>query len=178
MMKKLLAIALVLIGFCAKAQERKTVFEKFSNNRAIGIGISGYLPHGNFFKNGYGASVKSEWPIAQDLSLIGTLSVARFNYKSEFKGEALPTKPATFIPLTAGARYFLGDKIYFEGLVGGGYVADFHKSAFLSIEASAGYIMRLNKTNSFDFSVGYNNWGSGENLKATVLKVAYRAEWF
>nr|WP_294948856.1 outer membrane beta-barrel protein [uncultured Mucilaginibacter sp.] len=177
MMKKLLTIALVLIGFCVQAQERKTVFEKFSNNKAFSIGAQGYLPSGNPFNAGYGASIKYELPIAQDLSLTSTLAYARMSYKDVYKEEIQPTNAASFIPLTVGARYFLGDKFYFEGDIGGGYVSNFRKSSILAVQLHAGYTFKVSKTSSFDASIGYLNWGNSDHLKFTTLKLAYRVEW-
>lgn len=178
-MKKLLTVALMLIGFYAQAQERTTVFEKFTNQRAIGIGATGYLPSGNVFKYGYGASVKSEWPIAQDLSVTGTVGIARLDYKHIFKEELQPTKAATFVPITVGAKYFLADDFYFEGNVGGGISSDYtRKDGFFAIELSAGYQWKLSKSGSLDTSVSYLNWGNNDHLKLVALKVAYRVQWF
>ncbi|TFF34940.1 hypothetical protein [Mucilaginibacter psychrotolerans] len=179
MMKKLLTVALVLIGFYAQAQERTTVFERFTNQHAIGIGVTGYLPSGNVFKTGYGASVKSEWPIAQDLSITGTVGIAQFNYKRIFNEELQPTKAATFVPITVGAKYFLGEELYFEGNFGGGFASGYpRKDGFFTVELSAGYQWKLSKTGSLDTSVGYLNWGNNDNLKVVAFKVAYRVQWF
>jgi hypothetical protein len=177
MMKKLLTIALVLIGFCAQAQERKTVFEKFSNNKAFSVGASGYLASGNVFNAGYGGSLKYEWPIAQDLSLTGTVAYARMTYKDVYKEEVQPSNPATFIPITVGARYFLGDKFYFEGDIGGGFISNFRKSSMLDVQLHAGYTFKLSKSGSLDAAIGYLNWGNTDHLKFTTIKLAYRVEW-
>lgn len=177
MMKKLLIVAFVLVGFCAYSQERTTVFEKFDNSKAIGIGVTGIATSGNYFNNGYGVSLKSEWPVAQGLSVTGTIGYVRLSYKDFFKDEKQPTTPSTFFPIKAGVRFFLASNLYFEGETGGVYARDYKKDGLFIIELSAGYLMKVSKKGSFDVSLAYQNWSRADNLKLVVLKLAYRAEW-
>jgi hypothetical protein len=135
------------------------------------------LPSGNVFKSGDGVALKYEWPIAQDLSLTTTLTYARTHYKKYYHEERQPNGHAEFIPLTVGARYFLGEKFYFEGDVGGGYANNFHKSSILAVQLYAGYTFKLGKSSSLDAAIGYINWGNTDNLKFTTFKLAYRVEW-
>lgn len=176
-MKKLLTIAFVLIGFCAYSQERTTVFEKFDNSKAIGIGVTGIVTSGNYFNYGYGGSIKTEWPVAQGLSVTGTIGYVRLSYKDFYQEVKQPTTPSTFLPIKAGVRFFLASNLYFEGEMGGVYARDYRRDGLFIIELSAGYLMQVSKKGSFDVSLAYQNWSNKDNIKLIALKVAYRAEW-
>jgi hypothetical protein len=168
-MKKLLPLLFILIGAAAHAQTQNTA-------KAFSVGLELGVPTNSIYNVGFGGSGKAEVPITPNLSLSVTAGYINFYYKRSLVGNSQSQDPAGYVPIKAGAKYFLGQYVYVEGEAGTAIETNYSKRNLFAFALGPGFVISTGKHTAVDFGFRYENWGNGR-LRQTALRVAYRLGW-
>ncbi|RFZ82080.1 hypothetical protein DYU05_15735 [Mucilaginibacter terrenus] len=163
-------LPLILIFFSV------TAFGQKVTSNAFGIGLDLGFPTNSIYNIGFGGSGKAEVPISQSISLTVTAGYTSFYYKSALIGSTRSQDPSGYIPLKAGAKYYLSEGFYLEGEAGTAIETNYNKDKLFAFSVGPGFLFSTGKHTGFDVGLKYENWGSGR-LKQTALRVAYRLAW-
>ena len=110
-MKRFLAMLALIYGFTAFSAQAQ-------RGTAVGIGVDFALPQDNFSndaKLGVGPSLLFQSPLQKDLNFTVNVGYLRFHGDSPF---ANIKYREGFVPIKAGLRYFISEKIYGSGEAG------------------------------------------------------------
>lgn len=174
-------IATATVFTTASAQLRTLLAPKFS------LGLEVAAPTGdakNLYGFGFGGSGKIEIPATRALYITATAGYTSFYLKDAIKntlrtfGSSL--KPAGFVPLKVGAKYYLIPFVYVEGELGaaigvqqtavGSNILAGHGTAF-AYAPGVGVTVPLV---GIDAGVRYEGWSQNGHFDQVALRVAYR----
>jgi hypothetical protein len=171
-MMKQCVLLLILSALCiehAAAQQR--------NVKAISVGPELNIPQRSGYNIGYGVSGKFELPVTSTFSLVFIGGLHQFHAKTFFKGTT--GDKDTFIPLKAGARYYVDPRFYTEGELG--TVID-HNNNFdqnlFAYSLGTGFLLPLNNNthSMIDIGLRYEDW-SRNRVQQFAIRAAYRFGW-
>ena len=167
-MKKVLTALFLIAGMLAHAQTAPT--KTFSAGLELGA------PTNSIYNIGFGGSGKVEIPIIAPLSLSVTAGYISFYYKSSLVGSNTSQSPAGFVPLKAGAKFYVGPGIYIEAEGGTAIETNYGKDKLFAYSVGPGFIIPTGKHTGVDLGFRYENWGGGR-LRQTGIRAAYRIGW-
>ncbi|OOQ60981.1 outer membrane beta-barrel protein [Mucilaginibacter pedocola] len=167
-MKKLLPIFFLFIYAAASAQN--------APKKAFSVGLDLGIPTNSIYSIGFGGSGKAEVPIAGAASITVTAGFTSLYYKSSVFGNTQSADAATFIPLKAGVKYYLGDAFYIEGEAGTAIATNYEKDKLFAFALGPGFLIEISKNTAIDLGFRYENWGSGR-IRQTGIRAAYRFAW-
>lgn len=170
-MKKILTIAIACFLTWNYSQAQTN-----SNESKIGLGLEAAFPVGNF-KNaadyGIGVSLLYQKPVAENLNITGSVGYLRFHGPAVFSN--IKYKQG-FVPIKAGARYFIVPHVYGAGEVGisistaNGYGS----GTSFSYAPSLGTEFPVAKAGTIDVGLRYENWSrSTGTLTFLGLRAGY-----
>lgn len=169
-MKKILLILALVAGTTLSTLAQKASKDKFSIGLEAGK-ITGSFS--NVVDFAFGASLKYNHSLADDLVLTGSAGYTYLPYNDDFKtatlGFGVASSGEGFIPLKAGVKYFFNKTVYGEGQIGaaistnsGGGTA-FAYAPGIGIEFGGGA----------DFGVRYEGWSKTSTISQIALRLAY-----
>ncbi|WGQ11939.1 acyloxyacyl hydrolase [Pedobacter gandavensis] len=170
-MKKLfLLTAIAGIFAFSNAQAQK---DPAMNGPKLGIGAEFAFPVGNFgdFQNfGYGGSLNYQHPIAPNLNLTGSAGYINFESK-----EILGTKfNSGFIPVKAGARYFLAENFYINGELGASFATGSNNSGTAFVYSPGiGVEFPVSDKSSVDLGGRYEGWSNNGTASFFGIRAAF-----
>ena len=167
-MKKLLPLLLLFTYSLAHGQ--------FAPKKAFSVGLDLAIPTNSIYSVGFGGSGKAEVPVAGAASITVTAGFTSLYYKSSVFGNTKSAAPATFIPLKAGVKYYLGEAFYIEGEAGNAIATNYGKDKLFAFALGPGFLANAGKNSAIDIGFRYENWGSGR-IRQTGIRVAYRFAW-
>jgi len=162
---------LILPLFAAKltyAQERTTT--------AFSIGPELNIPQRSAYNIGYGASVNLETPLSSKFSAVVTSGYYRFSYKSLALSGYKKPGADSFIPIKAGAKYYIDPRFYTQAEVGTVLNKnDAYMGNLFTYSLGTGFLLPLgdSKTSMIDIGLRYEDW-SKSSLQQFAIRVAYR----
>jgi hypothetical protein len=169
-MKKLLPLIFLFSYIAAYSQGQS------KPQKAFGVGLDIAFPTNSIYNVGFGGSGKAEVPIIGNVSLTATAGFTSFYYKSSFLGNTKTQAPSGFLPLKAGAKYYISEGFYLEGELGTAIETNYSKNKLFAFSFSPGFIIPTGKHTGIDVGLRYENWGSGR-VRQTGIRVAYRLGW-
>ena len=180
-MKKLFLLGLVVAvtGFSSiKAQLRAPKF-------SIGLEVAAPTSDAhNLYSVGFGGSGKIEIPATRQLFITATAGYSSFYLKDALKNTlrtfGASLKPAGFVPLKVGAKYYLIPLVYVEGELGaaigvqqsatGTNILSGHGTAF-AYAPGVGVVVPII---GIDAGVRYEGWSQNGHFDQVALRVAFR----
>lgn len=170
-MKKILflSIAIFLTFTQLNAQTR-------SRESQIGLGLDAAFPVGDFkdvANYAIGVSLLYQKPVADNLSITGNVGYLRFHGPEVFTG--IKYKQG-FVPIKAGARYFIAGKFYGSAELGVSISTASGSGSGTSFiyVPGLGTTLRAGKTGSVDVSVRYESWSrSNGTLSFAGIRAGY-----
>nr|WP_068887189.1 outer membrane beta-barrel protein [Pedobacter panaciterrae] len=171
-MKKIFFLTVVTSLFLfinANAQSSSQIAEP-----RLGIGFDLGLPIGNFgdFANyGTGGSLLYQHPVSKSLNITGNVGYIRFNGK-----ETIGTLKyrQSFIPIKAGARYFITENIYGTAEVGAAIATANGSGVSFIYTPGLGVEIPVSRTGSLDIGARYEGWAKNTGTLSFIgLRVGY-----
>jgi hypothetical protein len=147
-----------------------------ANESKIGIGLDAAFPFGNFRNTAdyaIGVSLLYQKPVSENLSITGNVGYLRFHGPAVFSN--IKYKQG-FVPIKAGARYFIAKNIYGSGELGVAFSTAGGSGSGTSFAyvPSLGTEFPAGKTGSVDISVRYESWSrSNGTLSFAGIRAGY-----
>lgn len=167
-MKKFL-ILLPLLGFLAFKSAAQT-----NDGGKFNIGLEGGLPLGTskqLFNSIIGASVKYEYPVAQDVFVTASAGYNGWLIKHEYSDFDGAKKVYSFVPLKAGIKGYLQEGFFLEGQVGASiYAGSNGKGTSFIYSPGLGYTF----PSGFEAGVRYEAWAKDGTASQVGLRLGYR----
>jgi hypothetical protein len=143
---------------------------------AISIGPELNLPQRSAYNFGYGASFKGEVPVLSAWDVSVTAGYHSFSYKNFLIGANSKLSKDQFIPLKAGVRYFIDQRLYTEGELG--TVIDHNKDRrdnLFAYSLGTGIMFPIadDKHQMLELGLRYESW-SMNRLQQFGIRVAYK----
>jgi hypothetical protein len=192
-MKKLFllaAISAATVFTTVSAQKRTT-----ARSPLFSVGLDVSAPVGdakNFYGFGFGGSGKIEIPATQSFSITVTAGYTSIYLKDNIKNTlhtfGYDSKPAGYIPIKAGGKYYIVPEFYVEGEIGAaigaqrsslgglpslGNTLTGHGTAF-AYAPGIGTSLALGGRSAIDIGARYEGWSQNGQLNQGVLRVAYK----
>lgn len=137
----------------------------------LGIGAEFGFPMGNFgdiSKFGVGGSLLYQHPVAPNLNLTLNAGYLSFKYK-----EIVSSGSAGFIPVKAGARYFVAENFYVNGELGAVFgTKDGSGTAFV-YSPGLGVEFPVADKSSIDLGARYEGWSNNGTSSFIGLRAAF-----
>lgn len=154
--------------FCY-AQERAT-------STAFSIGPELNIPQRSAYTIGYGVSANIETPVSGKISALVTAGYHQFSYKNlPLAGYRKPDADS-FIPLKAGAKYYVDPKFYTQAEVGAVLNRDnANVGNLFAYSLGTGFLLNLGEGNGsmIDIGLRFEDW-SKSSVQQFAIRVAYR----
>ena len=166
-MKKLL---LVLLTFAALTAAKAQTGDPAMEGPKFGIGLDFAFPMGSFKDQtnyGVGGSLLYQHPVAKNLSITGNVGYLRLNGKKTILN--LNYKEG-FIPVKAGARYFLAENIYGGAELGVSISTasgNGSGTSFIYVPA-VGVEFPVADKGSVDLGVRYESWARSSSTRSFI----------
>ncbi|MBB2151508.1 outer membrane protein [Pedobacter gandavensis] len=144
------------------------------NGPKLGIGAEFAFPVGNFgdFQNfGYGGSLNYQHPVAPNLNLTGSAGYINFQSKDlPFVGKV----NSGFIPVKAGARYFLAENFYVNGELGASFATGSNNSGTAFVYSPGiGVEFPVSDKASVDLGGRYEGWSNNGTASFFGIRAAF-----
>jgi len=142
---------------------------KAQSNSTIGFGAEIGLPSGNFSGIsgiGVGASVKADFPIAENFAL--TVNGGFMNFFGK-RNQIFKIQDLTYLPVKAGLKYQFGESFYAEGQVGAALPLNNGQKTLFVWSPGIGNQFKLSGGNKLDFGIRYEAW-TGKNDVVVINK--------
>lgn len=187
-MKKLLLLAVVSAAtvFTTVSAQRKTT--TISPLFSVGLEVAAPMSDAkNLYSVGFGGSGKIEIPATQSFSITVTAGYTSFylkdNVKNTLNAFGIDAKPAGYIPVKAGGKYYIVPAFYVEGEIGasigvqrspvGFNTLTGHGTAF-AYAPGIGTSLGLGGKSAIDIGARYEGWSQNGTLDQLALRVAYK----
>lgn len=134
------------------------VLLKAQNNVNIGVGAEIGLPSGNFSNLsgiGLGASIKADFPIAENFAL--SLNAGYMNFFGR-KNQLFNVQDLSYIPVKVGFKYQLSESFYAEGQLGAALPLNKDKKTLFAWSPGIGNQFKLSGGNKLDLGIRYEAW--------------------
>lgn len=142
----------------------------------IGLGVDFGFPVGDY-KNtadyGVGVSLLYQKPVSENLNITGNIGYLRFNGPEIL---ANINYKEGFVPLKAGARYFIASYLYAAGELGVAFSTAYGKGAgtAFTYAPSLGAEFPVSKSGTVDVGLRYESWSrSSATLSFVGLRAGY-----
>lgn len=187
-MKKLFLLAIISAAtvFTTVSAQTKTT----AKSPLFSIGLDVAAPIGDakdLYNVGFGGSGKIEIPATKAFSITVTAGYTSFYLKDDIKNTlkafGLDTKPAGYIPVKAGGKYYIVPAFYVEGEIGAaigvqrsavGYnTLSGHGTAF-AYAPGIGTSLGLGGRSAIDIGARYEGWSQDGQLNQFALRAAYK----
>ncbi|WP_299284516.1 outer membrane beta-barrel protein [uncultured Mucilaginibacter sp.] len=191
-MKKLfLMFTIVAVTASAvSAQRTTTKRKKAAMPTKFSVGLELGAPTGdakNLYNVGFGGSGKIEIPATPQFAITATAGYTSFylkdNVKNALNAFGIKAKPAGYIPLKAGGKYYVSPVFYVGGEIGAaigiqqstvGYgTLSGHGTAF-AYAPGIGVSIPLIGKSAIDAGIRYEGWSQNGQLDQLALRVAYK----
>jgi len=181
----LAALSAATVFTTVSAQKRATVM---SPNFSVGLEVAAPVGDAkNLYNLGFGGSGKIEIPATKFFFITVTAGYTSFylkdNIKNALNAFGIKAKPAGYIPLKAGGKYYVSPAFYVEGEIGAsigvqqspvGYnTLSGHGTAFAYAPGVGVSIPLLGKS-AIDAGVRYEGWSQNGRLDQLALRLAYK----
>ena len=138
----------------------------------LGIGAEFAFPMGDFgdvYNLGFGGSLLYQHPVAANLNLTGSAGYTTFTGKKyEAGGVTIKAKDAGFIPVKAGARYFVAENFYIGGELGAAFsTADGGKTAF-AYAPGIGIEFPVSDGGAIELGGRYEGWSANSTTSSFI----------
>ncbi|MBS7566402.1 hypothetical protein KHS38_18480 [Mucilaginibacter sp. Bleaf8] len=144
---------------------------------AVSLGPEVGFVQRSLYNTSYGAIAKLEIPVAATLSATLTGGIDFMHIKSFNFGQVRSTGGTdTYVPVRAGARYFLGPGFYGEGELGAAIQINGNHDKLFAYAIGPGFVTPLKSDGSasaLDISFRYESW-SRNRMQQVAIRVAYR----
>jgi len=138
----------------------------------LGIGAEFAFPVGNFgdvFNLGYGGSLQYQHPVANNLNITGSAGYLSFKAKDEFGGGSIG-----FIPVKAGARYFVAENIFINGELGAAFSTEDGGTTAFAYSPGVGVEFPVSDKGAVELGARYEGWSANSNTSSFIgLRLAY-----
>lgn len=192
-MKKLFllaALSAATVFTTVSAQKRATVI---SPNFSVGLEVAAPLGDAKgIYGVGFGGSGKMEIPATKAFFITVTAGYTSFylkdNIKSTLKAFGFAVKPAGYVPLKAGGKFYISPLFYVEGEIGASIgvqrstlgattllnnTLSGHGAAFAYAPGIGVSVPLLGKS-AIDAGIRYEGWSQNGQLNQAALRVAYK----
>lgn len=140
----------------------------------LGVGVDFGFPVGDFgdgYKLGYGGSLLYQHPVAPKLNITGTAGYLNFQSK-EIPGFGKIN--AGFIPVKAGARYFLAENIFINGEVGAVFsTGDNNSGTAFAYSPGIGVEFPVADKSAIELAARYEGWSNDGTISFVGLRLAW-----
>jgi hypothetical protein len=171
-MKKLILLT-AIAGFFAFSNVNAQTKDVGMTGTKLGIGADFAFPMGDFgdvADFGFGGSLAAQFPIANKLNL--TASAGYLNFKS--KEIAGVTFNSSYIPVKAGARYFVAENFYIGGELGASFPAKDGGSTAFAYAPGVGIEFPVADNGAIELGARYEGWSyDGGTNSFLGLRLAY-----
>ena len=176
--KLIAAITAVLVLFIGQSQAQ-TVYKKKASGDSknvfrMGLGLEGGYPTKNFSNFELGGTVRLQYDLASNLSLILTPGYYHFFDRSGY-GQATDkdtyyNSGLNMIPVKAGVKSFFAPNFYLSAEAGAGFELNHAKETKLILSPGIGFA----SNSGIDLGLRYENFsGNHSNYGLIGLRVAY-----
>lgn len=127
---------------------------------------------------GYGFSGKIELPVTSAIGISLTGGYNWLHYRSiSFGNLRSAGGTEAYVPLKAGARYYLAPRFYTEGELGAVLEQQNNREKLFVYALGTGFVVPFNESkNGIDIGFRYESW-SKNRLQQLAFRVAYRLGW-
>jgi hypothetical protein len=171
----LVAILLALPAFTASAQKKAPTPVRPRVSLGAEFAIPTDKEFSKMFTIGFGGSGKLDVPVTEALYATASAGFISFYTKDEYAGDPVNLDNKSYIPLKAGAKYYINSIFYAQGEVGASVGVQKHSGTALLVSPGVGASFPITKTGFFNTDVRYESWmRDGGNLNNFGLRVAYQ----
>lgn len=129
----------------------------------------------NMFTVGFGGSGRLDIPVTAALYATASAGFISFYAKDRVNGTLLDMNNKSYVPLKAGAKYYLSPIIYAQGEVGASIGVQKSSGASLILAPAIGAIFPITKKGFLNADIRFENWNRDMgNLNHFALRAAYQ----
>jgi hypothetical protein len=165
-MKHILFVVLSLFAITVHAQDKTPIY------KAISAGVELGIPSRTVYDIGVATSLKGEIPIIAPVSLTITGGYSVFSHKNNVITGSNTFDAATFVPLKAGLRWYLGETVCIEGEAGTSIETNYEKKKLFAFSLGPSFLIPVGQKQNVDLGFRYENWAN--QVRQTAIRIAYR----
>ncbi len=171
----LVVLIISLLAFTAKGQKNAPSPVRPRISLGAEFAIPTDREFSKMFTIGFGGSGKLDVPITSALYATASAGFISFYTKDKYAGDPVDLNNKSYIPLKAGAKYYVSPLLYAQAEAGASVGVQKNSGTALIVSPGFGASLPITKTGFFNADIRYESWmRDGGNLNNFSLRVAYQ----